>query len=193
MKGVLRGALLALSLALSACSNHDDSQGRPEAWLKPGVEVTLPAPTQIVPFSAQQLLTAQVDGQTHSLVVVLEADGQRLRLAGLSPLGVRLFSLNYDERGVKTEQAIALPKLPPASQVLADIMLCYWPTAHWQPQLPTGWSLTDKANRRELRDADGVLVETIHYQLQGERRVPTAIDNHAFGYRLTIEQLEGKS
>lgn len=193
MRGVIGGALLAMSLALNGCSGHDNHQERPQAWLKSGVEVTLPAPTQIAPFSARQLLTAQAQGQTHQLVVMLEADGQRLRLVGLSPLGVRLFSLNYDAQGIKTEQVMALPELPPAGQVLADIMLSYWPTARWQPQLPAGWTLTDKADRRELRDANGLLVETIRYQPRGDRRAPTLIENHAFDYRLTIESLEGKS
>ena len=56
-----------------------------------------------------------------------------------------------------------MPQLPPAGQVLADVMLSYWPLDVWQKQLPDGWSLNDIGDKRELRDADGKLVTEITY------------------------------
>lgn len=188
---LFRTFILPLSaLLLSACSTPKQDPGRPQAWLKPGTLVTLPAPGIEPAISQQQLLTAQVKGKTQSLMVLLNADGQKVMLAGLSPLGVRLFRLSYDSAGVKTEQSIALPDLPPASQVLADIMLSYWPVTAWEPQLPTGWTLKDIGSRRELRDESHSPVETIQYLEREGLRQPVSIQHHRFGYSIMIQHLD---
>ena len=58
---------------------------------------------------------------------MLNADDQKITLAGLSSVGIRLFLVTYDAQGLRAEQSIVVPQLPPASQVLADVMLSHWP------------------------------------------------------------------
>lgn len=185
--------LLLSTILLSACSAPKQDSTRPQAWLKPGVRVTLPAPGITPAISQQQLLTAQVKGKKQSLMVLLNADSQKIMLAGLSPLGIRLFRLTYDSTGVKTEQSITLPELPPASQVLADIMLSYWSIASWEPQLPKGWTLKDIDSRRELRDENNELIETIHYLSRDDSRQPVSIQHYRFGYVIAIQLLDNQS
>ncbi len=186
-----RPIILLLSvILLSACGTPKQDPLRPQAWLKPGTLVTLPAPGIAPAISQQQLLTARVKGKTQSLMVLLNADSQKVMLAGLSPLGIRLFRLSYDRHGVKTEQSITLPELPPANQVLADIMLSYWPVSAWQPQLPEGWTLTDTGSRRELRDETQGAIETIQYLERDGRREPVSIQHHRFGYSIAIQHLD---
>jgi uncharacterized protein YcfL len=190
MKKLPTLALLLGALLLSACSTPKQDDARPQAWLKPGTLVTLPAPGISPSITQQQLLSAHVKGKTQSLMVLLNADQQKIMLAGLSPLGIRLFRLTYDKQGVTTEQSITLPEMPPASQVLADIMLSYWPISAWQPQLPTGWTLKDIDSRRELRDDQGELIETIHYLTRNGSRQPVSIQHYRFGYVISIQHLD---
>ena len=93
------------------------------------------------------------------------------------------------EKGLHAEQSIVVPQLPPASQVLADVMLSHWPISAWQPQLPKGWTLTDTGDRRELRNASGKLVTEIVYLQRKGKREPISIEQHVFKYHITIQYL----
>ena len=185
----------ALTLWLAGCASTTPPEStRPEANLTPQVVVPLPAPTRDSPLHVEQILTAQIKGQTngHSLLVVMEADGQRLSLVGFSLLGVRLFRVEYGVDGIRVEQLpalAALGALPPANQVLADVLLSYWPGDTWRAVLPAGWQLIDQPLRRELRDEKGELVSEITYQQQVGDRNPVRLWQHAFDYQLTIQTL----
>ncbi|MCS2171084.1 DUF3261 domain-containing protein [Scandinavium sp. TWS1a] len=184
------GLALAAVLALTGCSHSaQDESGRPQAWLQPGTQITLPPPGITPAVSAQQLLTGSFNGKSQSLLVMLNADDKKLTLAGLSSVGIRLFLVSYDEKGIHTEQSIVVPQLPPASQVLADVMLSHWPISAWTPQLPKGWTLTDNGDKRELRNAQGKLVTEITYLQRKGQRQPISIEQHVFNYHITIQYL----
>lgn len=190
MNAFYRAAALAAVLLLAGCSHSTDTkETRPQAWLQPGTKVTLPPPGISPAVSSQQLLTGSFNGQTQSLLVMLNADAHKVTLAGLSSVGIRLFLATYDETGIHTEQSIVVPQLPPASQVLADVMLSHWPISAWQPQLPKGWTLTDNGDRRELRNASGKLVTEIVYLQRKGKREPISIEQHVFKYHITIQYL----
>ena len=186
------GLVLLIVLLLGACA-HPAAENRPRAWLKPGVKVTLPAPGIAPAINEQQLLTGTFKGRQQSLLVLLSADQRQLSLAGLSSLGIRLFRITYDEQGIHTDQSIVLPELPPASQVLADIMLSHWPIEVWQKQLPPGWHLQDSGDRRQLRDPGGKLITEIRYMQHNGRRAPISVQQLAFGYFISIQYLSGSA
>lgn len=178
---------LLILVLITGCTSP--TEHTPSAWLKPGVKVELPPPGLDIPMSEQQLLTAKVNGKSHSLIALLDVNNERISLAGLSSLGVRLFLVTYNGQGIQAEQSITLPELPPAEQVLSDIMLSYWSIARWEKQLPRGWSLADKGMVRELRDDQQQLVSQIMYQDINGQRTPIQIDNQTFGYQITIGHL----
>lgn len=185
-----RAVALLAAFTLVGCSHSvQENNGRPQAWLEPGARVTLPKPGISPAVNSQQLLTGSFNGQTQSLLVMLNADDKKLTLAGLSSVGIRLFLVTYDEKGLHTEQSIVVPQLPPASQVLADVMLSHWPISEWQPLLPKGWTLIDKGDKRELRNARGTLVSEIIYLQRKGKREPVSIEQHAFKYHITIQYL----
>ncbi|NCG51679.1 DUF3261 domain-containing protein [Serratia fonticola] len=187
-----RAVPLLAVLLITGCSHssHNENGSRPQAWLEPGVRVTLPAPGITEYIQSQQLLTGSFNGKTQSLLVILNADSNALTLAGLSSLGIRLFLVTYDDNGIHTEQSIVVPQLPPASQVLADVMLGHWPITAWQDRLPQGWTLIDKGDKRELRNARGKLITEITYLQRKDRREPISIEQHAFKYHITIQYLD---
>ncbi|MBI6549247.1 DUF3261 domain-containing protein [Xenorhabdus sp. VLS] len=186
---MIRLFILSMTCLLAACTNFPQS-GSPTAWLKPGVRVSLPEPTITPAINEQQLLTATVKGKQQSLIVLLSANEQHLSLAGLSSLGIRLFKLDYDKNGIHTEQSIVLPELPPANQVLADIMLSYWPVSAWQTQLPAGWTLKDNGELRQLHDQNGKIIAEIHYDTPNGKRRPIRVQQFIFGYDIAIQHLE---
>lgn len=174
-------------LLLAGCS----SQPAPSAFLDKETSLRLPAPRLEHPFYRQQLLTARVKGRAHELMAVLEADGSKLTLVGLTPTGVRLFRVSYDEQGIATQQLSPLVTggMPPVTQVLADVMLCYWPLEAWQARLPEGWRLEDEGMVRRLLDPDGRLVSEVFYQRIGGEREPVRLVQHAFDYQLQMQRL----
>lgn len=190
MNAFYRAVALTAALLLAGCSHSTDTQEtRPQAWLQPGTRVTLPPPGISPAVSSQQLLTGSFNGQTQSLLVMLNADAHKVTLAGLSSVGIRLFLATYDETGIHTEQSIVVPQLPPASQVLADVMLSHWPISAWEAQLPAGWTLRDNGDKRELRNTSGKLVTEITYLNRQGKRVPISIEQHVFKYHITIQYL----
>lgn len=96
----MRSLFALLILLLGGCS----SQPAPTAYLDKSSVMVLPAPVLATPFYRQQLLTATVGESAHQLMTVLEADGHQLTLVGLTPSGVRLFRVRYDQQGIATQQ-----------------------------------------------------------------------------------------
>lgn len=188
MKSLL--PLLLIVAGLSGCASRPEPENR--AFLAPGTSLLLPAPTLARPLYRQQLLSASSKEGQHQLLTVLEADGHRLTLVGLTPSGIRLFKVSYDGEKIGSERLSSLlggAALPPVSQVLADVMLSYWPLAAWQPRLPAGWRLEDEGMVRRLLDPDGKLVSEIFYREQAGEREPVRLVQHAFDYQLQMERL----
>ena len=134
-------AASAALLGVLACS----ARPVPEAALDRQTRVALPAPWPAPLHYRQQLLTVALPGSSHdgqSLMTVLTVQPQGLRLQGLTPLGVPLFRIDYDAAGINSSTLPGLSSgvgaMPPAAQVLADVMLAYWPLASWQARLPAG-------------------------------------------------------
>lgn len=188
MKSLL--PLLLIVAGLSGCASRPEPENR--AFLAPGTSLLLPAPTLARPLYRQQLLSASSKEGQHQLLTVLEADGHRLTLVGLTPSGIRLFKVSYDGEKISGERLSSLlggTALPPVSQVLADVMLSYWPLAAWQPRLPAGWRLEDEGMVRRLLDPDGKPVSEIFYREQAGEREPVRLVQHAFDYQLQMERL----
>lgn len=181
--------LILFLLQLTGCSSLPEQQSE-MARLNADTWVQLPTPTLEQPLSRRQLLGVETTGGRQSFQAFLHADEQHLTLVALSPSGIRLFSLHYDDQGIHIEQPINHEHLPPASQVLSDVMLAYWPQDRWHKLLPQGWVLEDLSEYRRLLDAEEKVVVEIAYRLENNQREPYRLTHHHFGYQLHIRNLD---
>lgn len=153
-------------------------------------EVTLPLPPVAcdTPDTAPEstLLTFAYGGKKNSLLVVSRCRGGVLAMDGLLPTGIALFTLTWDGNAVKAEAKLPVKGAPDPQQVLGDYLLAHLPLTAWQPLLPSGMSLTEpNTTTRVLADQEGA-VETIRYTPIGAKRTPTQVEQHRFGYTLTL-------
>ncbi|MDR3228685.1 MAG: DUF3261 domain-containing protein [Puniceicoccales bacterium] len=186
-------ALAVLWLVLPLLAGCANPPLEPIVTLSPNITVRLPRPPapDTPPVHREQLLTATAHGKTHTLYVVLDISGGKVRLAGLSPLGIRLFTGTYDGETIAVEQIPVAAELPPAAQVLGDIMLASCSLAEWAAVLPAGWVLADAPDglRRVLKNPEGTVITEIFYtQTQGLRE-PSGLRNHRFAYEIKITNL----
>ncbi|MDR1818319.1 MAG: DUF3261 domain-containing protein [Puniceicoccales bacterium] len=218
LKPALSAVLLALALPVLAAAGGCRSTTATHTadttvFLAPKVSITLPPPVLAAPLTSEKLLTSTVISTaggtvrktTHTLHVVLEADGSRVVLAGISTLGVRIFKITYSATGIETEQHVKIEKAPPPAQLLADVMLCHWPLAVWQKQLPAGWTIEDikspppapesrirsevpaGGSIRVLRDPSRRIVEEVVFNAAG---APVRILHRLFGYDVRLDPLD---
>lgn len=190
MKSYLLLFTSLLVFLLSACSTVPTSTT--EAWLTKEVKVNLPAAGLGQPYHDQQLLTFNYNNQQNSLIALVDTDGDTLTVVGLSTLGIRLFKIEYHENAISTEQHIFVKELPPASQILSDIMLSIYPTTAWQSVLPKEWQLIDNEDHRKLIDEKNNTIVDITYpqSAPSQIRKPSNIQHNVFGYHIAIQSME---
>lgn len=181
--------LFAILFQLTACTSTL-KQPSNQARLDETTWIQLPEPSLQQPLIRHQLLSVETSERRQSFQALLKADTAGLELVALTPSGIGLFSLLYNQQGITTEQKVSHQALPPAAQVLADIMLAYWPLESWQTRLPRGWSLQSTASARKLVTAKGEALVTIDLHQEKNRSEPYRLTHHGFGYKLHIKNLD---
>jgi len=122
----MRAAVLLLTLVLAACATVPPASDR--VLVAPGVTLALPAPGELGRREdAVQLVTARRDGETFVFECRLSVDGERLLLAGSDSMGRRAMTVTWSRDGIVVERADWLPETLKPENVLADIVLLYWP------------------------------------------------------------------
>ena len=179
--------ILILLLTLGACATNTV---QPTAWVNKETEITLPPPLTDHPLQAQQLLTTTYKDKSHSLMVLLDVQKNELNLVGLTPVGIRLFTINYNQHGIQSKYNLPIPNLPKANQVLLDIMLAYWPVNTWTEHLPENWHLEETENKRVLTNNQNEPVIEITYTTEQGSQTPKTILHHQFGYTINLDNME---
>lgn len=189
MKKYLVLLILALTTLISACAHQSE---QPKAWLTKQINIKLPSPKFNQPYHDQQLLKFKYHNHENSIITLVDANQNQLKVVALSALGVRLFELEYDGKNVKTKQNIFVKELPPTEQVLSDILFSILPTKEWQSSLPKGWILVDNEFNRILSDDKNEPILTITYQekLSDQIRKPIRIEHQIFGYQIIIQSMD---
>jgi len=188
-------------IAFVACAT---ARPAPPSKLYPGV-LTRPA-AHPGDFLRRQKLTARFGEQTQSFEAVLQKQGDKLKLLGLTPFGTKAFLLEQD--GLEVTFTSYLPReLPfPPRYILQDVHRVYFSSAPGEPpadgehareqqgekitELWRGGRLLERRFTRVAADPPGVLAITYQGGMAGSTSPRLiAIDNGWLGYSLSIETL----
>jgi hypothetical protein len=142
---------------------------------------------------ATQLITAHGYGQTFVMEVNINVTPTRATLVGVDPMGRRAMTLTWNEQGVSAEKAPWMPDTLRPGNILADIILVYWPEAAVRKALPVGAEVFQEARGRTIRlnDRDVLRVEygwTAGAPWNGKLRY----SNLAWGYEVDVQSSEQK-
>jgi hypothetical protein len=183
-----RAVIVALALGLPACSLLTPAPVTAPPPQPPHGVLRLPAvpgyPGQV---AAVQSIHAVRGDQVTDVQAVLEVSAAHLVLVLAQPLGPRLATIDWSADGVAIERAPGPPgaaALQP-EDVLADLMLAFWPEPAVRSSLRAGLSLVVEPDRRLVMEDDALLVE-IRRDDADPWNGTVRLDNHVVGYQLTI-------
>lgn len=174
---------LAVIAVLSACAVA--SPPVEPVPLAPATRLRLPAPAALGhAVEAVQMVTASHDGDSFTFEGRVSVKDGVLLLVTTDGLGRRATSLRWDGRELSLEKASWLPlSLPPPANMLADLMLIYWPLPALRSGLD-GATLDQDGGARRLRQ-DGVNLVDVNRQGDGWTGSAQLV-NHVWHYSLDI-------
>jgi hypothetical protein len=145
----------------------------------PGVSFILPAPASLGrELEAVQLVTARHGTDVFTFEGHLSVTHDRVLLAGTDGFGQRLMQITWDGKILTADKASFLPAALRPENVLADVMLIYWPEAAIRPNL-TGATLETAHGRSLVRDGETL----VNIEAQGDPWIGTAhLANHPWDY-----------
>jgi len=181
----LRCATLAalIALGLTACAAPPPPPDPGRVTVAPGITLALPSPAALGrSVDAVQIVTARHRGDIFVFEGRLSVGPDRLLLVGTDSLGRRAMTVTWSQGQIAVERAAWLPESLRPENILADIVLLYWPEAAVRPGL-TGADLTEQAGERAIGSA--ILVSW-----QGDPWNGTAhLRNLAWEYELDVRSV----
>jgi hypothetical protein len=161
--------------------------------LGPGIEVVLPPSPELGRHvEAAQTIIAEFTGKRQMFEARISAAPGRFAMAAVDALGRRALTIEWTAAGVNATAAPWLPKGMRVRNLLADMMLIYWPedavrTLLWRSEARLD---ADRTQRRLSRGSDEVI--RIEYAPSAERpwSGTTRFINRAWGYAITVHSAE---
>ena len=144
-------------------------------------------------LALSQLVTGEYGDRVYKMRFEIDITPARLAVAGISPLGVTLFTLEQHQgkRPVVTRLIKSAPFDP--RHILFDLYLTYWPPEILKTALlPLSMKFEQVHDQpiRRVRGSDGQLVAEITYPANNKNKSAVMIQHFDFPYRLQIETLK---
>lgn len=151
----MRNLLASIScLCLIACAAPPQAPER--VVVAPGMTLDLPPPGDLGRVvDAVQMVTARHGADSFVFEGRLSVGPDRLLLVGSDSLGRRAMTVSWGEGGIAMERASWLPESLRPENVLADIILLYWPEVVVRRALH-GATLTETTSGRHVGEAIAV-------------------------------------
>lgn len=144
-------AALFLLLALAGCATQPPESGA--VMVAPGVTLALPAPGDLGrSIEAMQMVSAHHGADTWVFEGRLSVRPDELRLACLDGMGRRALTVVWAGGRLEVERAPWVPDTLRAENILADIVLLYWPEQVVRRSLQ-GAALRQDGQQRGIGDA----------------------------------------
>lgn len=174
---------LILAFVLAACTSAPAPIG--QIVIAPGVTMRLPAAGQLgqsVEVAQMVIASHGDDSITFEGRLSVQVDG--VALVVMDGLGRRAMSVRWSGGRLSVDKASWLPgTMPPPANMLADIMLMYWPAEILAASLD-GAVIEDADGIRRLR-RDGTVIVEIHHD--GDPWNGTVdLSNRVWDYRVQV-------
>lgn len=144
-------------------------------------------------LTLSQLVTGRYDGRTYRARYEIDVAGDRLTIAGLSPIGLTLFTLVQQGESVSVDSRVgAAPTFDPR-YTLFDLYLTYWPENAVRAALEiNGMTLEKSASgkTRIVRDGGGRKVATVRHPSDDAPGGQIVIEHFDRPYNLTITSIK---
>lgn len=180
---------LGLLLGLGACHSGG---GVTAVAIAPGILLSLPSPAELGrEVEAVQMVTADYGSKSFAFEVRLSVDSERVLLVGTDTMGRRAMNIEWERGTLSVDHAPWLPDVVRPENVLADLVLLYWPDEAVRKAVTgTGAHLVTGMDGREIRRGDTPVVK-IRYQEGGKSWTgATRLNNVAWDYRLDVHSVE---
>ena len=195
-------AVVMSSLLLSGCAISPPPLPRaPEETrltgpilIAPDVRLRMPKPYDLPrPVEAVQLVTASHGDETFAFEAHIHATPDHFLLVGLDMMGRKLMTIDWAGDKVSFEAAPWMPPELRPENILADLVLLYWPEAIVRQSLimPSArFAVT--AHRRTIMEHDQALWEADYTATKKSNMWNASIhyQNNAFGYSFDIKSAE---
>ena len=181
-------AAVLTAVCLAGCAGAPPEPPPGTVRIGPQIYLTLPRPDDLGRvLEAAQLVVARYGDQTYTFECRLSATGERFSFVGLDMLGRRALSVVWTDSGVTAEKAAWLPEALRPEQILADMVLLYWPAAIVRQSL-SGGKLEESASERAFKSQGKEAIRIEYRPLAGDRWTGRlTLRNIAWGYELEIQ------
>jgi hypothetical protein len=179
--------VLLVGLLLAACAGPVRTVET--VAVAPDILLAMPSPGELGrPVDVMQLVTARHDGEVFVFEGRLSADADSVLLVGTDTMGQRILTIRWTEGRMEVDRAAWLPRSVRPENVLADIILVYWPDASLRRALaPSGATLESSAGARVIRQHGNDIID-VRYEGQPWSGV-AHLKNLAWNYEIEMRSV----
>jgi hypothetical protein len=178
-----------LLAGLAGCTAPESLPG--SVAIIPGVTLHLPGPNELGrSVEAAQIVRANYRGRDIVFEAQLSITPQRLLLACIDPLGRPAMTVRWEQGQVSAQRAEWSPASLRPENMLADIMLMYWPQPSLRQALAaSNATVTDTPNRRTVLHRQQPIIQ-IGYQSNDPWNGTVSYESVFWNYTLDVQSVE---
>jgi hypothetical protein len=186
--------VLALLAFVAGCVARGGELPDNAVRVAPTTALVMPAPADLSrSVEAVQLITAHYGGQTFVFESRISVTPEVFRLVSVDSLGRKAMSITWTRGGIYYEAAAWVPEQLRPENVLADIIILYWPDDTVRRGLIGGSLRASDGRRAIVADGKDVIRAEYHPKTPGDQWSGTLhYENLAWGYALDIQSQEGE-